>query len=182
MAQQYYTVGDIVNGFLFALAAILELLSTAFWQQMLVTLSGVSYLCNALLTLRLRRLEVKNNGSLMTVSYHLVRLGYILYLMGSILDLWTTTMIWLNDEDENENKDDTVLFIAKLTLASLISWFANAILYLVADKILLDNHSFSSNQPDDVVEMEETPANTGNKDNEKGEEPRHLECTKHTPS
>jgi hypothetical protein len=145
----------IFNGLLFTVAAFLEIMSAGFGRHTFLIFSGIFYLCNALLTIWLRRSESTSSAQ----SDKLVRLGDILFLIGSILDLAAYISV------ESPNDAIGLLRDKRMALISAIAWFADAILYLVADKILLDQHrsqstASRSTTPADGLELAEVPVDS----------------------
>jgi hypothetical protein len=151
--------GDLVNGGLFAVAAVLELLSVLVIirddhdhvQLILFSLSTHFYITNALLTLWLR-----NNADLSSSAAKLVRLGDFLFLGGAGLDL--TGSYWkVLLADNNDHADVTMSNnIAVLWLISSIAWFVCAMCYQAADDfVLLEDDANLAVKKDDYHDIQE---------------------------
>lgn len=117
-------IGAIVNGLLFSLAATLELSYSLIGRQIaLLNMSALCYIANAVFTLYLRR-----HDDMASRPARMIRAGDILFLLGACLDFTSTYM------ERNNMLDQYGAF----WLSSSLAWFINSILYLVADKISVD--------------------------------------------
>lgn len=122
---------DIANGLLFTTAATLELTYALTGRKLVFSsISSHVYVANALLTLYLRR-----NADMSSRPARMVRAGDVLFLLGASLD---TTGSYLEMAGKLTNP-------AALWLTSSLSWLTDAILYLIADKISLEEHYETSN-------------------------------------
>jgi hypothetical protein len=150
--------GDLVNGGLFSVAAVFELLSVLVIirddhdhaELIFLSLSTHFYIANALLTLWLR-----NNADLLSSAAKLVRLGDLLFLGGAGLDL-TGSYLEILSADTNNHNIMMSNNIAGLWLISSIAWFVCAMCYQAADNyVLLDDDANLAVKKDDDDDMQE---------------------------
>lgn len=151
--------GDLVNGGLFSVAAVFELLSALVIirddhdhvELIFLSLSTHFYIANALLTLWLR-----NNADLPSSAAKLVRLGDLLFLGGAGLDLTGSYLEIILSADTNNHNIMMSNNIAGFWLISSIAWFVCAMCYQAADNyVLFDEDANLAGTKDDDDDMQE---------------------------
>jgi hypothetical protein len=145
---------DILNGLLFTIAATFELSYVLAGRTsiLLLSLSAHCYIANALLTLWIRRkADIR-----LSLPARMIRAGDILFLVGAGMD---TTGTYL--EAANLLSQPAALWVV-----SSAAWFIDAVLYLLADKISLDEEQQQQQQSSSSQPMITTSTRTGEEESE----------------
>jgi hypothetical protein len=130
---QYPPRGDLINGVIFAIAALNELLSVVTGDPFrlgVLLCSTHLYLLNAMMTL----FWLRRAASSSVAAQRWIQVGDSLFLVGALLDLTGSYMeLASSSSSSDDSSSSSEMTIAWLWLISALAWFLDAICYVLAD-------------------------------------------------